>query len=262
MLSKFNKVADANDFARRLKDRHFNLKIMNIRQLIALGFDQEAYKELQQVQEMKEKTMKQHLKLADCYYKIGKFQESLDILSPLEENISAMKPSATKDKLYLLNLLGLIYKGLQKEELAVKKWKNCLELNSRYTIALNNLGNHLMHRQLYEDAAKCYWRSKKCRHQFTRLREAKQPSSGKLQLSLLFLTGQQGRRHDRHDETAKRAGDLPDSRHERLQQLNRHRFQFSAFRHLSGLPSGHNNNRRVHSKLYQRSGSPQGKQLQ
>lgn len=163
MISRFNKVKDANDYARSLKDKHFSSKIMNIKHLIALGFDEEAFKELKKIQEMRNITMLQHLKVADCYYKIGKYEEGLTILSPMEENISGMNPADTKDKLYLLNLLGLVYKGLQKEELAVKKWKSCLELNSRYTIALNNLGNHLMHGRLYEDAAKCFWRSKKCK---------------------------------------------------------------------------------------------------
>lgn len=163
MFSKLNKVNDANDFARQLKDRHFNSKIQHIKHLISLGFDKEAFKELQQIREMKSCTLDQHLNMADSYYRIGKYLEALDILSPLEDNISSLPPSATKDKLYLLNLLGLIYKGLQKEELAVKRWKSCLEINSRYTLALNNLGNHLMHRKYFEDAAKCYWRSKKCR---------------------------------------------------------------------------------------------------
>lgn len=162
-MGKLNKVKDASDFARRLKDQHFNSKIHNIKQLIALGFDEEAFKELTQIQGMKSITIKQHLSVADCFYKLAKYQECLKILNPLEDNIQNIPAQAVNDKLTLLNLMGLVYRSLGKEDMAVKKWKQCVEINSRFTIALNNLGNHFMHLGNFKDAAKCYWRSKKCK---------------------------------------------------------------------------------------------------
>jgi tetratricopeptide (TPR) repeat protein len=160
-MGKLGKVKDAHDFARRLKDQHFNAKIQNIKQLISLGFDEEAYKELSLIQQMKNITVKQHLRVADCFYKLGKYQECLKILNPIEDNVHNIPTQQVEDKLILLNLLGLVYRSLGKEELAVKKWKQSVEINSRFTMALNNLGNHFMHSDNYLDAAKCYWRSKK-----------------------------------------------------------------------------------------------------
>ena len=164
MSRSLGKVKDANDFAKKLRHQHFNAKIQNIKQLISLGFDEEAYKELTAIQQMKSITVIQNLRIADCFFKLGKFQESLRILVPLEENVPLMSSEQIEEKLYLLNLLGLVYRSLEKQDLAVKKWKACLEINSRYTIALNNLGNHFMHTRNFQDAAKCYWRSKKRRH--------------------------------------------------------------------------------------------------
>ena len=161
-MGKLGKVKNANDFARRLKDQHFNAKIKNIKQLIYLGFDEEGYKELLQIQQMKSISVKQNLKIADCFYKIAKYQECLKILEPIEENFQNMSSQATNDKLELLSVLGLVYRGLGRQELAVKKWKECLDINSKYTMALNNLGNHFMNTGNFKDAAKCYWRSKKC----------------------------------------------------------------------------------------------------
>src|SRR5687767_7853655 len=127
-MGKLNKVKNASDFARRLKDQHFNSKIQNIKQLIALGFDEEAYKELTQIQGMKSITEKQHLSVADCFYKLGKYQECLKILNPLEDNIQSLAAQAIDDKLTLLNLMGLVYRSLGKEDMAVKKWKQCVEI--------------------------------------------------------------------------------------------------------------------------------------
>ena len=170
-MNAMSKVGNASNFGRRLKDQHFSSKIQNIKQLASLGFDDEAFKELAQIQRMKNLTVMQSVQIADCLYKLGKFEECLKALRPLEDQIDTTSSKMVNDKLVLFNMLGIVYRALGKEELAVMNWKECLVINSRYTIALNNLGNHFMHAHEYLNAAKCYWRSKKCTLCFTRLRQ-------------------------------------------------------------------------------------------
>ena len=189
MRNKLSQVKDASDFARRLRDQHFRAKISNIQQLTSLGFDEEAVKELKNIQQMKSLTVKQSVLVADCLYKLGKYNECLTILGPLEDNVNHMLQSDLSDKLALLNLLGMVYRSLEKDDQAVKMWKRCLEINSRYTIALNNLGNHFMKTRSFAEAAKCYWRSKKCNQQFTRFSKTQQPSCCLFQFGILLHEG-------------------------------------------------------------------------
>jgi len=161
-MKSYNKVGDDN-FGRKLKDKLFNMRITEIRQLIRCGFEEEAYKKLLQVQLIKNIGIPQILKVADCFYQLEKYAESLNILEQVESHQSAIEEEDMESSLNLMNLLGLVYKEQGRIEVAEEYWAKCLILNPRYNVALNNLGNIYMHKKNWPEAVKYYWRSKKCR---------------------------------------------------------------------------------------------------
>ncbi len=161
-MRKYNRVGTDN-YGRQVKNKLFQLGIREVRYLISCGFDEEAYRKLIEIQSMKDISIKQVLKVADCFYKLGKLEESEAILVQVEQYQGMAEALDFEDTLNLLNLLGLVKKALKQEDTAMEYWRRCLDMNPTHNVALNNFGNIYMHKRNWDEATKLFWKSKKCR---------------------------------------------------------------------------------------------------
>lgn len=156
------KSKEQTQYARKLKKDLFKSKITLIKRLIAGGFDSEALSEIQRVQEMRDLGGNHYIKVAECYCLMERFKDALEVLSSIENSITLLENLSKKHNLARLNLMGLTYKHLKEEKKSVDKWRIGLQIDPYCNVILNNMGNYYNHKGEYGEAARYYWKCKKC----------------------------------------------------------------------------------------------------
>jgi tetratricopeptide (TPR) repeat protein len=147
-----------DNFARNFINSQFSEKFEALEKKMILGYEEEAITDLDNLLTTKGLQMSHLVKIASVYYKIGDSVKCLEIvngLKPIEEKL-LIESEPLPIHLEYLNLEGMALKDSKKHEQARSQWMRCLELDPRFSPALNNIGNYHMHNAEYDLAAKYY----------------------------------------------------------------------------------------------------------
>lgn len=152
-------------FARNFINSQFSEKFEALEKKMFLGYEEEAMSDLDNLLATKGLQMNHMVKIASVYYKVGNSAKCLEILNGLKPIDEKLKYESEPLPLHLeyLNLEGMALKDSKKYESARSQWLRCLELDARFSPALNNIGNYHMHNSEYDLAAKYYHKAMQSR---------------------------------------------------------------------------------------------------
>lgn len=190
-----------DSFARNFINSQFSEKFEALEKKLFLGYEEEAINDLDNLLATKGLQMSHMVKVASVYYKIGHSAKCLEILTNLKPIEEKLRSETDPLPLHLeyLNLEGMALKDSKKYEQARSQWMRCLELDARFSPALNNIGNYHMFNAEYDLAAKYYLKAMQSNRSLTcSFNEDSKPSDGFHQ-SLQLLS--QNRRRWRYSDS-------------------------------------------------------------
>lgn len=151
-------------FARDYKNQHFMVRVKRVNKLILAGLKEEAMEELAAMKTGMANNSKQLVVIASCLCLLKDFHAALHVLKDVEGQILMLETLDKKYNLMRLNLMGLCFHHLNEPKKAVEKWRIGLQIDNKNILFLNNLGTYHLNKGNMTEAARYFWKSKKCKH--------------------------------------------------------------------------------------------------